>query len=98
MLVSREIRERLEAEKRKLVNDERAKRQLLSSKSDWSMLEKFIQQINLQPDLKVEVHLNDGTVIYLRCYDDNENKINANDVQPVFEDDPQIKIRHVSKH
>ena len=74
------------------------KEQLLNSKSDWSLLEKFIQEINFQPNLHVDIHLNDGTVINMRCFDGNENKIDDGSILPVFEDDPQIKIRKMNKH
>lgn len=44
------------------------KHKLLSSKSDWYMIETFICQINNDPNLKVEIKLNDGTRILLRSY------------------------------
>lgn len=91
------IKQKLNEEKKRLLSEKQLKDQLLSSKSDWSLLEKLVQEINLQPDLKIEVHLNDGTVLYLRCYDDNENKIKDDGIEPIFEDDPAIKIRKFKK-
>lgn len=75
------IKQKLNEEKKRLLSEKQLKDQLLSSKSDWSLLEKLVQQINLQPDLKIEVHLNDGTVLYLRCYDDNETKRKMSEAQ-----------------
>lgn len=94
-MLDKEIKQKLNEEKKRLLSEKQMKEQFLSSKSDWSLLEKLVQQINLQPDLKIEVHLNDGTVLYLRCYDDNENKIKDDGIEPIFEDDAQIKIRKV---
>ena len=45
------------------------KHKLLSSKSDWSMLESFVQKCNQDPNLKVEITLNDGTKINIRSYE-----------------------------
>ena len=98
MILDKEIKQKLKEEKKRLLSEKQMKEQLLTSKSDWSLLEKFIQEINLQPDLKIEVHLNDGTALYLRCYDENENKIKDDgSILPVFEDDPAIKIRKMKK-
>lgn len=92
-MIDKEIQQKLKEEKLRLLSEKQMKEQFLSSKSDWSLLEKFIQEINLQPNLHVDIHLNDGTVLYLRCYDENENKIKDDNILPVFEDDKQIKIR-----
>lgn len=97
MILDKEIKQKLNEEKKRLLSEKQMKAQLLSSKSDWSLLEKFIQEINLQPDLKIEVHLNDGTVLYLRCYDENENKKIDDGIESIFEDDPAIKIRKFKK-
>ena len=45
------------------------KHRLLSSKSDWSMLESLIRKCNEDPNLKVEVTLYDGTKITMRSYE-----------------------------
>lgn len=98
MILDKEIKQKLKEEKKRLLSEKQMKEQLLNSKSDWSLLEKFIQEINLQPNLHVDIHLSDGTVINMRCFDENENKINDDGILPVFEDDAQIKIRKFSKH
>ena len=98
MILDKEIQQKLKEEKKRLLSEKQMKEQLLNAKSDWSLLEKFIQEINLQPNLHVDIHLNDGTVINMRCFDENENKIDDGSILPVFEDDAQIKIRKMNKH
>ena len=44
------------------------KRQLLSRKTDFHLLEQLIQDVNENPDLRIEVRLNDGTVLLLKTY------------------------------
>lgn len=61
-------------EYKELVQLEKEKTQLLSSKSDWSLLEKLIQGVNTNPDLRVEVHLYDGTTLLLKTYKAPEKK------------------------
>lgn len=46
--------------------EERQKRQLLSAKSDFSLLEHLIQQCNENENLKIEIFLNDGTRLLLK--------------------------------
>ena len=95
-MIYKEIKQKLREEKKRLLSEKQMKEQLLNSRSDWSLLEKFIQEISLQPNLHVDIHLNDGTIINMRCFDENENKIvDDGSILPVFEDDPQIKIRKV---
>ena len=48
--------------------EEKLKRKLLSKKSDWHLLEQLIQNCNDNPDLRIEVRLNDGTVLLLKTY------------------------------
>lgn len=45
---------------------EEAKKKLLSSKTDFNLLEKLIQSVNDNPDLKINIHLLDGTQIDIR--------------------------------
>lgn len=51
--------------------EEKLKKKLLSSRSDWHLLEQLIQKENENPNLRVEVRLNDGTVLFLKCYDES---------------------------
>jgi hypothetical protein len=48
------------------------KRQLLSRKTDFHLLEQLIQDVNENPDLRIEVRLNDGTVLLLKTYHKTE--------------------------
>ena len=48
--------------------EERLKKKLLSKKSDWHLLEQLIQKTNENPDLRIEVRLTDGTVLFLKTY------------------------------
>lgn len=52
------------------------KNKLLSSKSNWSLIETFIQQCNKNPDLKVTVKLLDGTSIIMTAYKPERPSIN----------------------
>lgn len=55
-------------------NEERQKRKLLSSKSDYHLLEQMIQKVNENPELRVEIFLNDGTRILLKTYEEKLQK------------------------
>ena len=48
--------------------EEKLKKKLLGKKSDWHLLEQLIQKCNDNPDLRIEVRLNDGTVLLLKTY------------------------------
>lgn len=54
--------------------EERQKRKLLSSKSDYHLLEQMIQRVNENPELRVEIFLNDGTRILLKTYEEKLQK------------------------
>ena len=55
---------------------EKLKKKLLGKKSDWHLLEQLIQKCNDNPDLRIEVRLNDGTVLLLKTY----HKIETHDL------------------
>ena len=48
--------------------EEKLKKKLLSHKTDFHLLEQLIQKCNDNPDLRIEVRLNDGTVLLLKTY------------------------------
>lgn len=54
--------------------EEKQKRKLLSSKSDYHLLEQMIQRVNENPELRVEIFLNDGTRILLKTYEEKLQK------------------------
>lgn len=49
------------------------KKKLLSSSSDWSMIEEFVQQVNKNPKLRIHVVLNDGTSLTLNTFKEKED-------------------------
>lgn len=51
-----------------LIQEQKEKHKLLSSHSDWSLLEKYIQECNKNPDLKVTIRTLDGTTIIMTAY------------------------------
>lgn len=51
-----------------LIQEQKEKHRLLSSHSDWSLLEKYIQECNKNPDLKVTIRTLDGTTIIMTAY------------------------------
>lgn len=50
------------------IHEIQEKHKLLSSHSDWTMIEKWVQECNSNPDLKVTIRLNDGTIMQMSCY------------------------------
>lgn len=51
-----------------LIREQVEKHRLLSSHSDWSLLEKYIQECNKNPNLKVTIRTLDGTTIIMTAY------------------------------
>ena len=60
--------------------EEKQKKTLLKHKMDFSLLEQFIQKCNENPDLRIDIHLVDGTLINMKCYQKKETHdlINGN--------------------
>lgn len=60
--------------------EEKLKKKLLSHKTDFHLLEQLVQKCNENPDLRIEVRLNDGTVLLLKTYHKTETHdlINGN--------------------
>lgn len=48
--------------------EEKQKKTLLKHKMDFSLLEQFVQKCNENPDLRIDIHLADGTLINMKCY------------------------------
>lgn len=61
-----EIKKQLKEYKEKLLREKRERDQLLNNKTNWAALEQFIQRVNENPDLRVDIELRDGTVIHLQ--------------------------------
>lgn len=60
--------------------EDKLRKRLVRRNTDFAILEQFIQKINENPDLRVDIHLSDGTVINMKCYHKSENRdlINGN--------------------
>lgn len=72
-MVLSSVKEALQAYKVKCL-DLKSKKGLLSCRSDWALLEELIQNVNQNPDLRVEVRLSDGTVLLLKTYKPQDRK------------------------
>lgn len=51
------------------IQKELEKKALLSSRSDWSMLESLVKKCNENQNLRITVYLNDGTRIDMKTYE-----------------------------
>ena len=60
--------------------EEKQKKRLLKKNMDMALLEQFIQKCNENPDLRIDIHLKDGTLINMKCYQKREPQdlINGN--------------------
>lgn len=60
--------------------EEKQKKALLKKDMDFFLLEQFIQKCNENPDLRIDIHLADGTLINMKCYQKKETHdlINGN--------------------
>lgn len=60
--------------------EEKQRKTLIRRKMDFTLLEQFVQKCNENPDLRIDIHLSDGTVINMRCYQkkDTHDLINGN--------------------
>jgi len=60
--------------------EEKQKKQLIRSRTDFHLLEQLVQKCNDNPDLRIDVHLVDGTVLRLKTYKKQEvhDLINGN--------------------
>ena len=59
---------------------ERQKNMLVKKALTLGILEQFVQKCNENPDLRIDIHFSDGTVINMRCYQKKEvhDLINGN--------------------
>lgn len=53
---------------RQLKAEEKQKKKLISSKTDFHLLEQLIQKVNENPELRIEIHLSDGSRILMKTY------------------------------
>lgn len=57
------------------IQKELEKKALLSSRSDWTMLENLVKKCNENPNLRISVFLNDGTRIDMKTYEVEKHNI-----------------------
>lgn len=64
--MDRTIKQQIKEYKLRLLRERQEREQLLNAKTNWGALEQFIQKVNENPGLRVDVELRDGTVIHLK--------------------------------
>lgn len=60
------IKQQLKEYKEHLLREKKERDQLLNAKTNWAALEQFIQRVNENPGLRVDIELRDGTIIHLQ--------------------------------
>ena len=60
--------------------EEKLRKRLVRRNTDFAILEQFVQKCNENPDLRIDIHLSDGTVINMKTYHkrDTHDLINGN--------------------
>jgi hypothetical protein len=60
--------------------EEKQRKTLVRRNMDFALLEQLIQKVNENPDLRIDIHLSDGTLINMKCYQKKETHdlINGN--------------------
>ena len=60
--------------------EEKLRKRLVRRNTDFAILEQFVQKCNENPDLRIDIHLSDGTVINMKTYHKTETHdlINGN--------------------
>ena len=64
--IKKEMREALKTAKREIVEDMKRRQTLINRKTDFAMLEQFIQSVNANPNLKITFTTSDGTTVELK--------------------------------
>ena len=65
MLLDRETRKALKEAEKRVIEEMRLRKVLINSKTDFAMLEQFIQSVNANPGLKIKFTTRDGTTVEL---------------------------------
>lgn len=65
MLLDRETRKALKEAEKRVIEEMRLRKMLINSKTDFAMLEQFIQSVNANPGLKIKFTTKDGTTVEL---------------------------------
>ena len=60
--------------------EEKQRKTLVRKNMDFALLEQFVQKCNDNPDLRIDIHLSDGTLINIKTYHKRETHdlINGN--------------------
>lgn len=66
MRMDRELKQALKEAERKVVEEMKMRQMLISAKTDFAMLEQFIQSVNANPGLQIKFTTKDGTVVELK--------------------------------
>lgn len=64
--IKKEMRAALKEARKQIVEDMKRRQALINRKTDFSMLEQFIQSVNSNPDLKITFTTSDGTTVELQ--------------------------------
>ena len=64
--IKKEMRNALKEAKKEIVEDMKRRQALINRKTDFAMLEQFIQEVNANPDLKITFTTADGTTVELQ--------------------------------
>lgn len=80
IFLTKDDKKQIQELKAKIIRDKTDRTRFLSKDTDWAMLEQFIQRINDNPSLKIDITLLDGTKLSLYTTGDRkyEEKINGN--------------------
>jgi hypothetical protein len=65
MLLDKETRQALKEAEKKVIEEMRLRKALINAKTDFAMLEQFIQSVNANPGLKIKFTTKDGTTVEL---------------------------------
>ena len=65
MLLDKETRQALKEAERKVIEEMKLRKALINAKTDFAMLEQFIQSVNANPGLKIKFTTKDGTTVEL---------------------------------
>lgn len=70
--IKKEMKEALKQAKIEIVENMKRRQALINRKTDFAMLEQFIQEINVNPALKITFTTKDGTVVELKTVSEHK--------------------------
>lgn len=63
--INRELKQALKEAEKKVIEEMKLRKALINAKTDFAMLEQFIQSVNANPGLKIKFTTKDGTTVEL---------------------------------